>query len=806
MFAWLDGFLQDLRLAARSLRRDAALAWAIVFILAISIGANTAIFSALNAVLLRPLPYSQPDRLVRIWESNAERGIVETAVSPLNFQDWRREQKVFVEMAASEMATFNITGEGDPERVSAAKITANMLPMLGVMPAVGRGFRQEEELFGNHAVVLLSYGLWQSRFAGDKSVVNRAINLNGVSHVIIGVMPSEFRFPTLRDIWLPLVLDPVREPWRADRSNRNIAVYGRLKHDATLAQASAEMDLITRGLQQRYPSSNMGWRARVRSFPDWIVPAETRQSIAVLFGAVALVLLLASANVANLLLARSVARSREAAIRIALGASGRRVVQQWVTEAVLLAGLGGFCGLLLSMWATNLLGDSSAQTIPRINESRIDATVLVFNLFVSVLTGVGCGLIPAWRVSRSAPFERIKEGSRGTEGRATNRIGAALVVTQISLALGVLIIAGLMIRTFVRMQSIPLGFVPDNVLTFQMSLPESKYRREGRVQFYEQLLERLNRSAGVVSAAATTHSPSGSEWKLEISRLGADKGSNRVVLSADARAITPGYFRTLGIPLVRGRDFTWQDRTSRPLNLIVSETFAKRCWPNEDPVGKAFQPGGGSSPGVVVGVVGDVRSGTQEVAQPAFYFPYAYIGMQSVMVVARTNGNSEQMAADVRAEVRGLDSEQPIYNIRTMENILSGLISQPRIRTIFITVFGVTALLLAGFGVYSMMSYRVRTRTREIGVRIALGASSHEILRTVCGQALKHVVVGVALGLIVALAFTRLIKSLLFNVSATDPVVFIFVTAILIAVALLASYVPARRTMNVDPAMVLRDE
>jgi putative ABC transport system permease protein len=800
---------QDLQYSLRKMRRNPAFAFTVVFTLALGIGANTMIFSVVNAVLIEPLPYRDPERLVRLSENNLKRGVGDLAVSAPNFKDWQSQQTVFEHLAASEMATFNLTGTGEPERVASASITTNLLRVLGVEPNIGRGFLPEEETPGRNRVVLLSSGLWKRQFGGNPSVLNKTIQLNGESYEVVGIMPADFQFPGTRELWVPLTLDPVKEPWRADRANRNLSVYGRLKPGVTVDQASAEMKSITQRLEQQYPQSNTGWGVRVRTFYDWVVPQEVRRSMIMLFIAVGLLLLIACANVANLLLARARNQQRDMAIRSALGASRARLMQHLLMDSLLLAFLGGLSGLLLTFWGTSLIASSNMQNIARLSETRVDGRVLGFTFAISLITGLIFGLVPAWSASRLNLNEKLKEGGGGVSGRGTQRFSGTFVVAEVTLALALLVSAGLMMRSFLRLQAVPLGFAPENVLTMQISLPTSKYKEpEQRINFYHQLLERLQATPGVINAAAITQPPlSSGNWAVEIIMAGQEAAVGETRLTADARAATPHYFRTMGIPLLQGREFDEQDRADKPLALIISQSFARHYWPGENPIGKTFRPGADNELGTVVGVVGDVRNGNmREEAQPAFYFPYAYIGMQGLVVVVRTNSAPESLVTALRAQVREIDSNQPVYNIRTMEEIMSNATAQPRFQTMLLSLFSIVALLLSAVGIYSVMAYLVRQRRHEISIRMALGASAPDILKMVIKQGMRHVLLGVALGLAASFALMRLMKSLFFDVSAVDPLTFIMATLLLTGVGLAACYLPARHVTKIDPATLLQHE
>src|SRR5690242_2573801 len=494
--------LQDLRYAGRILRKHLGFSLAIILTAALGIGANVTIFSVLDAVVLEPLPYKDPDRLVRLSESNLGQSQNESPVSVPNFQDWQRQQSSFEELSALELATFNLTGRGEPQRVAAARISANLVPMLGVNPALGRTFLPEEEKPGKNKVVLLSDALWQKQFGGDRSIVNQTIQLNGDSYTVVGVMPPGFQFAGARELWVPFVIDPQKEPWRADRTNRNLSVFGRLKPGVTVAQANSDMDILAQRLEQQFPKSNTGWRVRMNTFYEWMVPKEVRKSMVGLFVAVSLLLLIACANVANLLLVNATTRQQEMAMRTALGASPARIVRQLMIESLLLAGLGGVLGLALAFAATKLIASANVQNIARLSESRIDGYVVGFALLITTLTGLIFGLAPAWLGARVNLTDKLKEGGRTDGGRVTHRLRGALVVGEVTLAAAVLVGAGLLVNILAHLRAVPLGFAADNVFTMQISLPGSKYgEREQRVDFFNQLLERLRTVPGVVNAA-----------------------------------------------------------------------------------------------------------------------------------------------------------------------------------------------------------------------------------------------------------------------------------------------------------------
>lgn len=807
-----EAALQDFRYAGRLLRKYPGFSLAIIVTAALGIGANVTIFSVLNAVLLEPLPYYEPDRLIRLSESSLGQSQTESLVSVPNFQDWQRQQSVFEQVSALELATFNLSGRGEPQRIAAARITANLMPMLGVTPALGRAFLPEEEKAGNNRVVLLSDGLWQRQFGGDRSIVNQTIQLNGESYTVVGVMPPGFQFTGTRELWVPFVIDPQKEPWRADRTNRNLSVFARLKPGVTLSQANSEMEILAQRLEQQNPKSNNGWRVRLTTFYDWIVPKEVRKSMVGLFVGVSLLLLIACANVANLLLANATTRQQEIATRAALGASPTRLVRQLLIESLLLAGLGGLLGLGLAFWATRLIASAKMQNIARLSESGIDGSVLLFTFIITTLTGLIFGLAPAWWASRVNLTDKLKEGSRSDGGRLPHRLRSALVVAEVTMAAAVLVGAGLLVNMLSRLQAVPLGIAPENVFTMQISLPGSKYSQPPqRVNFFNQLLDRIRAVPGVVDAAAIEQAPTTiGTWSMDIALEGADAATNQTRSSAEAHAVTARYFQTMGIPFLQGQDFPYQYRADQPLEFIVSESFAHRYWPNENAIGKRFRPGPNNPFGTVVGVVGDVRTlnSQQNAHAPTFYFPYGYIGMPGLVVLARTNAQPETFAAALHGEVRQLDSEQPVYNMRTMKEIIAGATAQQRFQAVLSSLFAIVALLLVAIGIYSVVAYMVKQRGREIGVRMAVGASTHNILRMVIVQRMRNVLIGLVLGLAASLALTRLIGSSVFGITttATDLRIYVLVALVLVGVALIACYLPAWRATKIDPSSALRSE
>jgi putative ABC transport system permease protein len=653
----------------------------------------------------------------------------------------------------------------------------------------------------------VSYGLWQRQFGGDPALLNDVVQLNGESYTVVGIMPQEFQFLG-RDLWVPLVLDPAQEPWRADRANRNLSVFGRLRPNVNLDQAISEMNVIAGRLAEQYPKENTGWGLHLRTFYDWIVPEEVRWSMLALFVFVGLLLLIACANVANLLLVRATTRQQEMAIRGALGARPTRLLRQLLVESFLLAGLAGLLGLLLTYCGVRLIASSNMQNIARLSETHIDARVLGFSLAITAITALIFGLAPAWWGANVNLLEKLKEGARSDGGRLNHRLRNVLVVSEVTLAVALLVAAGLLVRTVRRLQAVNLGFASENLITMQVSLPTAKYgQNEQRVNFFSQLLEQLRTISGVIDAAATESTPAAdSDWTMEITVDGDVTGINEARTSATAHVATPKYFQTLGVRVLQGREFIDEHRTDKPLEFIVSESFARRYWPNGDAIGRRFRPGNNNPFGTVVGVVGDVRNiNPQRETPPAFYFPYGYVGMPGPVILVRTTAQPETLAATLRAQVQQIDREQPVYNVRTMRELMANATSQHRFQAILLNIFGLLALLLVASGIYGVVSHAVSRRTHEIGIRMALGADNWAILRMVLRQGMWQVLLGLILGLAGSFVLTRWLSRSVVGLSPNDPLTFTLVALLLVVVGLVACYLPARRATKVNPATVLRN-
>jgi putative ABC transport system permease protein len=805
----MENLWKDLLYGARMLAKQPAFTIVVVAALALGIGANTAIFSVVNSILLRPLPYRDPDRLVMVWMDNRRINVDQDIHSYANYSDYRDQNQSFEQLAAFNGISVNLVGIGEPERIIGTMASPSLFDVLGVEPLVGRTFSAEEEVPGHDKVVILGYGLWQRRFGGDPDILGHEISLSDVKRTVIGVMPPGFRFPHKdAELWAPLATDANR---KNSRYGFSYQVIGRLKQGVALAQARVDMGAIASHLVEQFPDLE-GYGVNLVPLHQQVV-GGVRPALLVLLGTVAFVLLIACANVANLLLARAAAREREIAIRTALGSGRWRLIRQLLTESVLLASLGGAAGLLIANWGLKALVALSPEDIPRRDQIGIDFRVLGFTLLVSLLTGLLFGLAPALQASKLDLNESLKEGGRGASGGvAGRRIRNTLVVFEVALSLVLLIGAGLMIKSFVRLQKIDLGFNPDRLLIMNIQLSRSKYQGGSSAAFFRQLIERVEALPGVESAGAITSVfieglPNSSSFTIE--------GRPPVPAAEQDEApidfVTPGYFRTMGIPLLKGRELTEQDGPNSPTVLVINDTFARRFWPGEDPLGKRlkFGPPASDAPWwTIVGVVSDMRrTGLDSAVRCETFISYTqrpFIGFLSLVV--RTAPDPRSMATTVRDVVWSMDRDQPVSHIGTVEQLLGGMMAQRRLNTVLFGIFAGLALVLAALGIYGVISYSVTQRTHEIGIRIALGASWSEVLKLVIGNGMKLVGAGILIGLISAAGLTRLMTTLLYGVSATDPATFVLIAVLLAGVALGACFVPARRAMKVDPMVALRYE
>lgn len=799
----------DLRYGWRILMKNPGFTAVAVIALALGIGANSAIFSVVNTILLRPLPYKNPDRLAMLWEEATHLGFPKNTPSPANFIDWRNQNTVFDGMAAMVEQSFNLTGAGEPERVDGERVSGNLFTLLGVEPQLGRGFRAAEDQPGNEKVVILGYGLWQRRFAGDPAIIGQPLKMNGQSYTIIGVAPPNFQFPRREDqLWVPVAFSSKEA---GERGNHYLRVIGRIKAGITLEQAKAEMQTIAARLAQSYPDYNMRIGAVVTPLHEELV-GDIRPSLLILLGAVGFVLLICCANVANLLLARAAARQKEIALRLAMGASRSRLIRQFLAESVLLAAIGGGIGLILSSIGMNLLKRLIPQTISQGEAIHIDARVLAFTAGVSLLTGLVFGLVPAMQASHFNVNETLKESGRDSaSGRKGNRIRGLLVISEVAVSFVLLIGAGLLINSFVHLRNLDPGFRADHLLTMKLQLPETKYPdKERRAPFYKELIQRVQALPGVESVAVASNLPltyDGDSIVIAIEGQPDPPPDQRP--DVVTRIVSPRYFEAMGIPLTAGRDFSPQDKGDSPPVVVISEKTAHRFWPGQDPIGKRLKPGSTSSQGAwreVIGVVKDVRQ-NNFVAEPKLqmYLPYEQTNAFPPNALAvRASVDPLSLGPTVRRTVWEVDKDQPVSDIRTMTEVVSEALARQRFSMTLLGIFAALALVLAAVGIYGVMSYAVAQRTHEIGIRMALGAQRGDVLKLTIGQGLRLVAAGVAVGLASAFILTRVMSSLLFGISATDPLTFLAISLVLSGVALLASYVPAVRAMKIDPMLALR--
>ena len=807
----MDNLRQDIRYAFRRLIKSPAFTVVALLTLALGIGANTAIFSVVNAVLLKPLPYPQPHEIVGVY--HLSEGTRATMSGP-NFTDVKKLATTLEDAAAYTRARTILTGRGEPVRLDAAEVSASLFELLGVAPALGRTFRPDENQTGKHRVAILAHGLWIQRFGGDRNVVGKTLLLDGVSHEIVGVMPEGFSFPAARSIWTPL--EYTEGLTTTQRGAWYLQVVGRLKDGVTPEQARAEIETIGRQLAKQYPDSNEGVGITAMSLHEAMV-GDIRKAFWVLLGAVGFVLLIACVNVANLLLARAAARESEIAVRTALGAGRGRLVRQLLTESIILAIVGGGLGLLLAVWGVEGLLALEPQGIPRLNEVRVDPNVILFTMGLSLVTGLLFGLVPAFQSTRGGISATLKDGGRGAlTSRGGSRMRTTLVVAEVALAVMLLAGAGLLIRSFSRLASVDPGFQVQPALTFDLSLPESRYEsEEHQIAFFDQLIPKLQAIPGVQAAGSVISLPlSGSSIVLTFEVAGRPPVPPSQQPAMQVRVATPEYFQTIGIPLKRGRFFGESDRWGSPQVVVITEAAARQYFPNEDPIGKRITLGWGRGEnkpragGEVVGIIGDVKdAGLNEPDPPQIYLPYRQWPVGGMSFLLKTAVRPESVADAVRRTVYSMDGNLPVGNVRTLEAVVARSISQPRFYMTLLAVFAGVALALAAIGIFGVLSYAVAQRTREIGIRMALGAHQGTVVRLIVRDAMIMASVGVAIGTVAAFLLTEwLVAKLLFNTSPRDPATFTLVAVALAAVSLAAAYVPARRATRVDPIVALRAE
>ena len=804
-----DEMIQDLRVGLRALGAQPGFTFAAALALALGIGATTLIFSVVNAVLLRPLPFPDADRVIRIEERHGKSAHTSN-FTYASFLDLGRQTATVEHIAASRFGTANLTDGAEPERVNSLLVSAEYFSTLGVTPALGRAFLPEEDAPGRNNVVILSYGLWQRRYGADPNLVGKTIQVGGSSVTVAGVMPRGFRsgypFTGQYDLWAPLA---ATGSLRDNRRSHLLGVIARLRSGSTIERAQTELGAAARGIEEQNPGVDPELNAQVVRLQDQMV-APMRLALIVFLCAVGLLLLIACANVANLMLARSAAREREIAVRAALGASRLRLARQLLTESSLLGLIGGAAGLMIASWGVKLIASLDPANFPRINEVNIDARALVFALIVSLLTAALFGLAPALQLPNHGLYETLKEGGRGAAPLRRGRLRQALVVFEVALALVLLVGAGLLGASFLRLMKVDPGLDPTNVLTINLNLSSSKYPNGQRqTAVLRQILERVSAAPGVRSAGLTSTLPftGGPATNFEIEgRPPAEVGQAPI---ADIRIVDANYFRTLSIPLRAGRLFAEGDGAEAPRVMVINEEMARRHWPNENPIGRrvTMKDWGPPLTGEIVGVVGDVKAdGLDSSTRPMIYWPYQqFPGVFNAMVI-RAEGDPMNIVAAVKSQVWSVDREQPLSGIQPMEEVIAGSIAPRRFNMLLLGIFAALALMLAAVGIYGVISYTVAQRTREIGVRMALGARRADVLKLVVRQGMSLALAGIGAGLAASFALTRLMANLLFGVSPSDPLTFGVIASLLGSVALLACYLPARRATKVDPLVALRSE
>ena len=805
----METLLKDVRYGIRSLLKQPAFTAIAVITLALGIAGNTVIFSAVNSLLVKPLAFPELDRMVAIWEARLSQGVERNEVTMADYLDWRKQNQTFEQMGLYRWWSANLTGVEPPERIQGFLVSTNFLDVTGVKPFIGRAFSAEEDQPGKDAVVILNYGLWQRRFGGDANIVNKTVSLNGVKRTIIGVLPKEFNYPSGMDVMAPLALTP---ELASNRDNHTYYVLGRLKQNVSLPLAQTDLSTIAARLEKDYPQANTGHGVVVYPIVEDTVRFYAR-ALWVLMGAVGFVLLIACANVANLTLARSSTRQREIALRLALGASRSRIIRQLLTESVMVALIGGALGVLIAYWGIDAMRAANpgeaAKFAPGWEHLGINFPVLVFTLGVSVLSGALFGLAPAWQASKPDLNDALKEGGRTTS--SSHRLRNGLVVCEVALALMLLVSAGLLLRSFLSLLNTDPGFNSTNLLTMKLVLPAAKYKDDqARAAFYSELLNRIRVLPGVESVAAVNYLPLGGSNSSDIFLIeGLPEPPPGQEFIGRYRVCTPDYFQTMGIPILKGRAFTEQDKVDAPRVVIVNETLAQRYWPNQDPINKRMRFTGPleKNPWIqVVGVVKDVKHALSLPMSSDYYLPQNQDTWSSMVLVAKTKTEPMSMAAPIRQQVWAIDKDEPVFDVRTMQQVRALSVALYSFSSVTLTIFAAVALILSAVGIYGVMAYVVTQRTHEIGIRMALGARSRDVLRLVVRHGMTLALIGVGVGLGGAWALTRFMSSLLVGVSPTDAVTLSAVSLCLISIALIACYLPARRATKVDPLVALRYE
>ncbi|HKW99401.1 MAG TPA: ABC transporter permease [Bryobacteraceae bacterium] len=814
----MEIFWKDIRYTFRILRSNPGFTAAAVIALALGIGANTAIFSVVDGVLLRPLPVHDPARVMVVHERFTALGLPSIGVSAPDFADITALHDVFENTAVVSGGDYNLTGSEKPERLEGVTVTAGFFPLLGVKPIVGRWLSPEEDKPGANRSIVLSNGAWKRLFASDPNIAGKKISLNGEAFTVVGVMPESFKLPYLKaDLWTPLALKPQQFDPVDERGHQWLFMLARLRRGVTADRAQAALNILARRNAEKYPNNfpaQAGWGISVTPILADVVGSSER-ILVVLLAAVGFVLLITCANVANLMLARASARYKEIAVRTALGASRMRIVRQLLTECVLLALVGGVLGLLLALWGVDVVRTYGPSNVPRLADVRVDGWVLAFTFAVSIASGILFGLAPAFQSTRGDVHESLKEGGRGgaTAGAKRQNLRRLLVVSEVALAMVLLVGAGLMIRSFARLMDVPPGFDPHNVLTMQLTLPDSKYAKNPQITgFYQGLMHKIASLPGVQAAGATTGLPmvQSGQWSGSFTIEGHTVQPGEPAPHADQRIITPDYFRALRIPLMEGRSFSDSDSPNSPKVVIIDDVLAKTFWPKEDPIGRRITQDDPKNQhwATIVGVVGNVKHRALDIApKGVMYWPHAQSeNIHNMMLAVRTSKDPAALSTAVRSEVESIDKDQPVYDVQTMDEYMAESVAPKKFSVLLLALFAAVAAALAAVGIYGVMSYSVTQKTHEIGIRMALGARRADVLGEVIRQGMVLALAGVAAGLIGAAIVTRLMSALLFGVSATDPATFAVVALALATVALVASYIPAWRATRVDPVVALRYE
>ena len=814
-FSTLETSWQDARYGARMLRKNPGFTLVAVLTLALGIGANTAIFSIVDAVLLRSLPYPDPNQLVLMFDVPLQQPDALSGISYRDFTECREQNRVFSEMAGNSFHDLTLTGAGEPSIVNTAAVTPEIFPLLNAKPLLGRTLLPEDGKQGAASVAVLSENLWRSRFGSNPALIGQSITLDMRSFTVVGILPASFRYPDgapHQDVWIPVAQDPLFGPRMSQPGARVLVGIGRIKPGVSLAQAQAEMNTLGARLAKEYPAEDSGFTIRIEPYRQ-VVVGNVKSALLILLGAVGLVLLIACANIANLLLSRATSRGREIALRIALGAGRARIVRQLLTESALLGLLGGFAGVLLAAWGVWSLRSFLPSDVIQISSIQVGGSVLAFALFLSLTAALAFGLAPALLATPSNLQTNLKEGGERTGQRGGQHVRSFLAIAEISLAMVLLVAGGLLMRSFALVTSVNPGFDPKNVIEAEVSLPQFQYSTPQQwTAFSNELLARLHAQPGLQDSALAAPLPMDrqGEATFEFNIVGNPPLPPGKSTTADYATVSPDYFRVMRIPLLRGRFFSEQDSPSNPNVAIISETLARRYFPNQDPIGRQMRFGFPPNSNVsreIVGVVGDVRDvALSRKPGPMMYVPFAQAPLYGGEVVVRSSLSASSVAAGIRQAVHSIDKDLPVTDVESFPDALGASVTQERFRTLLLSSFSGIALILAAVGIFGVISYSASQRTHEIGIRMALGAQQRDVLRLILGQGAKLALLGLGAGAVAALLLTRLMASLLYGVSATDPLTFGAVAIVLLGVAVIACYIPARRAMRVDPIVALRHE